>query len=156
MSKLIILLSIACSFSGDLLAQQDTVWLKYDASDMFFHDEVGKHPQDPHSEDYFPFTGLHGYRLLLSEKKFANTIYFVFASHGPVGTGIPFYYKKLNTEKLEQIYWLTGESLSEWSYLNIIRYFRNKNKVIMLYDTTQPPGEEQYVVRVYFSFDAWE
>jgi hypothetical protein len=152
---MMILLSLLL-YSSDLLAGQDTVWLKYDSSPLFFHDEVGKHPLDPHPQDYFPFTGLHGYRLIRGDTPASNTLYFVFASSEPEGTGIPFYFLKKPPDKLNQIDWVTEETLLSWSYLDLIRYFKDESKVIMLYDTTQPPGEEQYIVRVYFDFDRYE
>ncbi|MGB5930075.1 MAG: hypothetical protein WBH03_17970 [Cyclobacteriaceae bacterium] len=136
--------------------QVDTVYIKFSESDLTHHYEVGKHPQDPHNEGFYPFTGLHGYKFSLSKETLAKAVYFIFASHGPENTGAPFYYEKLSVDRLEQIYWLTGESLSKWPFLNMIQYFNDKNKVIMLYDATQPPGDEQYVVRVYFDFNGYE
>ncbi|MGB5976257.1 MAG: hypothetical protein WBG62_02520, partial [Cyclobacteriaceae bacterium] len=139
----------------DLLAQQDTAWIEYREIPGYEYHHMFKHKDDPHPQDYFPFNGSNYYTIDKTNKiNGTRHFYFPYHSHGPEGTSAPFHYLKLPITKIEKKDLLSQEWFESHTYLDIIFFF--KERVIMLYDTTQPPGEEQYVVRVYFNFDAWE
>jgi hypothetical protein len=138
-------------------SQSDTLWVEFKDLPGYEHSYYGKHPEDPHEESYYPFDGAHSYTIDKGYKvNGVKLLYFFHTSHGPAGTGFPFYFVTLSNEAIKKIEFLRRDFFEARSYLDLIFTFWGSDKVIMLYDATQPPGDRQYVVRVYFSFDAYE
>jgi hypothetical protein len=140
-----------------VFSQTDTLWVAYRDLPGYEYHHMFKHPEDPHPQDYFPFNGSNYYIIpKVNKVNGSRPLYFSYHSHGPEGTGAPFYYLEVNEAYIKEKDLLGKEWFEATSYLDIIDTFWGSDKVIMLYDATQPPGDRQYVVRVYFSFDAYE
>ncbi|MGB5977634.1 MAG: hypothetical protein WBG62_09500 [Cyclobacteriaceae bacterium] len=154
-----IVLGFLCilAFSGDLLAQQDTAWIEYREIPGYEYHHMFKHKDDPHPQDYFPFNGSNYYIIpKVNEVNGSRNLYFSYHSHGPEGTAAPFYYLEVNKEYIKAKDFLGKEWFESTSYPDLLDAFLDRDKIIMLYDATQPSGDIQYVVRVYFDFDGYE
>ncbi|MFA0964858.1 hypothetical protein AB9P05_23820 [Roseivirga sp. BDSF3-8] len=155
---LLLLLLIVCTLPTYGQAESDTLFIRFEKSDVFHHDEIEKHPMDPHPEVFFPFNGLHGYRLIVTPHN--HSVYWIFSSYTPEDSSSPFSYIKVDSSYLAEKTWLTAQAIKNMPYQDIIRTFHpsfnHNEKVLMLWDTSQPEGEEVYLVRVYFDFGAYE
>ncbi|MGB5930074.1 MAG: hypothetical protein WBH03_17965 [Cyclobacteriaceae bacterium] len=98
----------------------------------------------------FPFLESVIYSFDPEDKKFQ-----LFFSDNPLDTEAqPFDYLLVDSAYLSNKTWITNKWIRDTSFNTLIEYF--DNKVLMLCDSTQPIGQDVYIVRVYFYFEGEE
>ena len=145
------ILILFLSFGFNLCyAQLDTLHVKFSSEKPSYFIAIGKHNNDPVKKSSFPFDGGRHYYL-------KETLIFAFNSYTPKWMDHQFYYEKVPLDRLDQKAFKDREWFDKTDYDSIIDYFDSKDKVIMLYDTTQPvKNDSVYLVRVYFNYPAEE
>ncbi|MGB5930072.1 MAG: hypothetical protein WBH03_17955 [Cyclobacteriaceae bacterium] len=132
-------------------AQTDSVFIKYKPVDRN-HSFTYYHDVRDSSSVEFPFMESVIYNFEVDDKHFKLW----FTTKPLDKENAPFAYSELDSTYLAEKEWIDNRWVMKAPLLDIIQRFRNKELVIMLYDTTQPSDETHYVVRVYFSYEGYE
>lgn len=130
-------------------SQADTVYIRYEKSDENAKICYHRNKKDSLNAE-FPFLESVIYSFDPEDKKFQ-----LFFSDNPLDTEAqPFDYLLVDSAYLSNKTWITNKWIRDTSFNTLIEYF--DNKVLMLCDSTQPIGQDVYIVRVYFYFEGEE
>ncbi|MFA0964859.1 hypothetical protein AB9P05_23825 [Roseivirga sp. BDSF3-8] len=149
-SRLFVTTLLLVAFTVPVMAQTDTLFIKYDkypGSEVLY-----PFASKGDSLNAFPDSSLTIYVFEIEGKN----LRFYYSSNPLDAKAQPFVYKKERIAALNQKVFYEKNWFEKHTYSEALELFSSSDNVIMLWDTTQPEGEEVYLVRVYFDFDAYE